>query len=103
MEIPEPYGIEWAGIPHFYYDFYVYQYSTGIVASTALADAVLQGVEGARERYLEFLGSGGSDYPLELLRKAGVDLESPDPYERTHRAVSRNLDRLEELLDRLGR
>jgi oligoendopeptidase F len=100
MEIPEAYAIEWASVPHFYYNFYVYQYSTGIVAATALSEAVLDGRPGARERYLEFLGAGGSDYPLELLRRAGVDLESPEPYEMTLGAISRQLDRLEELLER---
>lgn len=103
LEIPERYDIEWAGVPHFYYDFYVYQYATGIVASTALSDAVLGERPGAREDYLAFLSSGGSDDPLELLRHAGVDLETPEPYERTMEAIARNLDRLEALLDRLGR
>ena len=103
MDIPERYAVEWAAVPHFYYDFYVYQYATGIVASTALAEAVLEGADGARERYLSFLSSGGSDYPLELLRQAGVDLESPEPYARTMAAIERALDRMEALLDRMGR
>ena len=97
--IDDVYGVEWAVVPHFHYNFYVYQYSTGIVAATALAEAVLANEPGARERYLAFLSSGGSDYPLELLRRAGVDLESPGPYEATMRAIGRSLDRLEELLD----
>ena len=63
-----------------------------------LARAVLNGAAGARERYVSFLGSGGSDYPLELLRAAGVDLESPAPYDATFLAVNRKLDALESLL-----
>jgi len=86
-------------VPHFYYDFYVYQYATGIVAANSLARDVLSGRAEAPERYTRFLASGGSDYPLELLRRAGVDLESPAPYEATFRAVDAKLDALEALLD----
>jgi len=96
------FAVEWAAIPHFHYDFYVYQYATGIVASTALAEAVLAGDDHARRRYLEFLASGGSDYPLALLRRAGVDLETAEPYEATFAAFARRLDQLEELLDDTG-
>lgn len=102
-DIAELYGIEWASVPHFYYDFYVYQYSTGIVAATTLAQALLEGEPGAQERYLTFLTSGGSDYPLALLRRAGVDLESPEPYQATIRAMDRRLDELEDLLERIPR
>ena len=77
--VPDLFAIEWACVPHFYYDFYVYQYATGIVAANSLARDVLNGVAGAQDRYTRFLASGGSDYPLELLRRAGVDLESPAP------------------------
>jgi oligoendopeptidase F len=103
MEIPDHYAIEWAGIPHFYFNFYVYQYATGIIAANALAEAVREGREGARDRYLAFLKTGGSGYPLELLRGAGVDLEDAEPYSRAMNAMSRNMDRLETLLDRIGR
>lgn len=97
-DVEDRYAIEWACVPHFYYDFYVFQYATGIVAATSLADDVLAGRDGAAERYLEFLSSGGSDDPLELLRRAGVDLESPDPYAATFRAMEERLDALESLL-----
>jgi oligoendopeptidase F len=70
---------EWSGIPHFFYGFYVYQYATGIVASMALARAVLEEGEPARKRYLEFLGSGSSRFPLDTLKAAGVDLAAPEP------------------------
>jgi oligoendopeptidase F len=98
-EVPDLFAIEWACVPHFYYDFYVYQYATGIVAANHLAGEVLAGGRDAVERYLRFLGSGASDYPLQLLRAAGVDLESPAPYEATLRALDRKLDDLESLLD----
>lgn len=74
---------EWSAIPHFYYNFYVYQYATGIAAATALAQMVLEGGDRERERYLTFLKSGGSKYPLEILKDAGVDLSTPDPIQRT--------------------
>jgi oligoendopeptidase F len=70
---------EWSGIPHFFYGYYVYQYATGIVASMALSRAVLQEGEPARERYLGFLSSGCSRFPLDTLKAAGVDLASPEP------------------------
>ena len=100
MRVDDIYAVEWAAVPHFYYDFYVYQYATGIVAATALAEELRQGRSDAGERYLTFLQSGGSDYPLELLRRAGVDLERAEPYDLTFAALGRHLDRLEQLLDR---
>jgi oligoendopeptidase F len=97
VEIDEAFAIEWAAIPHMYYDFYVYQYATGIVAATALAEALQCEPETARVRYLEFLSSGGSDYPLELLRRAGVDLESRVPYDDAFATIGRQLDALESM------
>ena len=70
---------EWSNIPHFYYNFYVYQYSTGIAAANALAEMVLTGSAPERNRYLGFLESGASKYPLEALKDAGVDLTTPRP------------------------
>lgn len=72
---------EWSSVPHFYYNFYVYQYSTGIIAATALAHMVLNGGKIEQNRYLDFLRSGGSKYPLDTLKDAGVDLTSPQPIE----------------------
>jgi oligoendopeptidase F len=103
LQVDERYAVEWAAVPHFYYDFYVYQYSTGIIASTALSEAVLQGRPGAVDRFLTFLQSGGSGQPLELLRAAGVDLESPEPYDDAIAAMTRYMDRLETLLEQSGR
>ena len=69
--------VEWNRISHFYLNFYVFQYSTGLIASMALSDMVLNGGPKEQTRYLEFLKAGGSDYPLAILKKAGVDMTSP--------------------------
>ena len=90
VKIDDLYTVEWAYIPHFYYTFYVYQYATSIAASSLLADRILKGEPGARERYLELLSAGGSDYPYELVKAAGVDLATPAPY----RAVIARMDRI---------
>jgi oligoendopeptidase F len=72
-------AIEWARIPHFYYGFYVYQYATGISAALALSDRVLNGGKKEQEAYLGFLKAGSSDYPIEILKKAGVDMRKTAP------------------------
>lgn len=89
-------GVEWTRIPHFYKNFYVYQYATGFSAATTLADGLLRGGERERERYLAFLKAGGSVPPLEALTQAGVNLRDP-------RVVSRALDVFEEALGELER
>jgi oligoendopeptidase F len=92
-------GITWAEFPtHLYSNFYVYQYATGISAAHALADGVLSGAPGAVDRYLTFLKAGSSDYPLEVLKAAGVDLTSSGPVEQTFGVLSRLVDRLEQLV-----
>jgi oligoendopeptidase F len=73
--------INWGRIPHFYRAFYVYQYATGLSAAIALASAIRDEGEPARDRYLRLLASGGKDYPLALLQEAGVDLTAPGPIE----------------------
>jgi len=88
---------EWSGIPHFYYDFYVYQYATGIVASMALSEAVLAEGEPARARYLGFLGSGSSRFPLDTLKAAGVDLTTPQPVAAALKAFDRLVGQMETL------
>jgi oligoendopeptidase F len=72
-------AMEWSRIPHFYNGFYVYKYATGYSAAISLSQQILRGGPTTRDRYLEFLQSGDADYPLEILRKAGVDMESPQP------------------------
>jgi len=100
MEIEDEYGIEWAYIPHFYYNFYVYNYATSIAASSLLVQNVLGGDEGAKARYLKLLESGGSDYPYELLKKAGVDMATPVPYEAIASRMNEIMDQIEAILDR---
>ena len=89
--------MEWARIPHFYTPFYVYQYATGYSAATALASAILEQGEPATRRYLNFLTKGGSDYPIELLKGAGVDMSTPQPVEAVVRQFEKTLDEMEEL------
>lgn len=90
-------ALEWARIPHFYRPFYVYQYATGFSAAIALAEQIITEGEPARKRYLEFLGSGGSDYPIELLRRAGVDMTTPAPIASAMQVFGELLTELEEL------
>jgi len=94
---------EWARIPHFYYNFYVYQYATGISAAHALADRVLHGGEPERESYLKFLRGGGSLFPIDLLERAGVDMNSGEPVEKTITLFNSLLDELEALLPKIDR
>ncbi|TNE44491.1 MAG: oligoendopeptidase F [Deltaproteobacteria bacterium] len=90
---------EWSRIPHFYYNFYVYQYATGMAAATSLAHQILNEGQPAVQRYLNFLGGGGSDDPLVLLKNAGVDLNSPQPVRDALKVFRTYLDELEQLLD----
>lgn len=89
---------EWARIPHFFMDFYVYQYATGYSAASLLATRVGKGEPGAREDLFTFLTSGGSQPPLDTLRAAGADMESPDPVEACMALFTRTLDELEKLV-----
>lgn len=88
----------WSRVPHFYYNFYVFQYSTSFVASTALAAKILKKENGARARYLDFLKSGNSRYPLETLQLAGVDLTQEEPVRITLQWMDKLLDTVEDLL-----
>ena len=90
--------IEWARIPHFYSDFYVYQYATGYAAASAFAESILSEGEEAVKRYLSFLKTGGSNYPVETLQAAGVDMTSKKPLEATVRRFNELLDMLEEFI-----
>jgi len=97
--IEQPVPVEWAYVPHFYYNFYVYQYATSFTASTALAEKIINGEEGSVGRYLNFLKAGGSDYPINLLKKAGVDMSSSEPFDLTMEAMNRTMDEIEEMVD----
>jgi oligoendopeptidase F len=92
-------AMEWAFIPHFYYGFYVYQYSTSFTASISLAERVINKEAGALEQYIGFLSSGGSDYPIELLKKAGVDMTSSVPFDKTIVAMNAIMDEIEKILN----
>lgn len=98
LVIDEAIDVEWARIPHFYYNFYVYQYATGISAAHALVERVIQGDVAAKEAYLCFLSSGSSHYPVELLALAGVDMKSGEAIESTIRHFGELVEELEGLL-----
>jgi oligoendopeptidase F len=89
---------EWAFIPHFYRNFYVFQYATSFTAAEALAEKVIAGDQVATRRILAFLGSGGSKYPIDLLKDAGVDMTTDEPLELTIRKMNRVMDEMEKLL-----
>jgi oligoendopeptidase F len=89
---------EWSYIPHFYRAYYVFQYATSFTASAALSEKVLAGDPDAIKRYLAFLGSGGSKYPIDLLKDAGVDMTTDEPLELTMKKMNRVMDEMEKLL-----
>ncbi len=90
--------VEWAYIPHFYRNFYVYQYATSIAAGTAFAERTLSGQPGAVDTYLGLLKAGGSDHPYELVKRAGVDLASPQPYRALVARMNSIMDQIEAIL-----
>jgi len=102
-QVDDIYEIEWAFIPHFYYNYYVYQYSTGLIASTALAENVIEKKEGSVEKYLNFLKSGNSDYPINILAKAGADLTTSTPLETTMKVFNKTMDEIEDTLKQLNK
>ncbi len=91
-------AMEWARIPHFYNSFYVYKYATGYSAATAISAKILAEGETARDSYIQFLKSGESDYPIELLKIAGVDMSRPEPIKQAMETFRSLLDQLEALL-----
>lgn len=91
--------IEWARIPHFYSAFYVYKYATGFSTATALKQQILTEGKTAVDRYLNFLSSGSSDYPIEILKRAGVDLMTPEPVNAGLKYFGQLVDELEKLLE----
>jgi oligoendopeptidase F len=98
LVIDEEIGLEWTRIPHFYYNYYVYQYATGYSAATALSKQILEEGEPAVERYIDFLKSGSSDYPIEVLKKAGVDMTTSKPIEEACKVFEQTLTEMEKLL-----
>jgi oligoendopeptidase F len=91
-------AFEWSFIPHFYRDFYVFQYATSFTAAEALSAKVLSGDQAATKRYLTFLAAGGSKYPIDLLRDAGVDMTTDEPLDLTMKKMNAVMDEMERLL-----
>ncbi len=97
MQIDPAYCIEWAYVPHFYYDFYVWQYATSMAGAAEFTDAIVGGGPGAVARFLDMLRAGGSDYPFALYTKAGIDMASPAPYQALAARMDRLMDQIEAL------
>ena len=93
---------EWARIPHFYYDYYVFQYSTGFSAASALAEKIVHGSQEDKDKYLDYLKAGNSDYPLNVIKKAGVDMEKENYLNAAFAVFERRLDEFEALVEKLG-
>lgn len=101
MEVGDYIQCEWSTVPHFFRSFYVFQYSTGIIASMALSENLLTGKPQALDKYLSLLKAGGSDYPLNILKKAGVDMRTAEPYEAAFRKFDSLVGEMEKIVDRL--
>jgi oligoendopeptidase F len=95
-------AMEWSRIPHFYYNFYVYQYATGFAAATALANKVVHGTEQERDAYITFLKSGSSDYPTEIMKRAGVDMTKADYLRDAFDTFEKRLNEFEKIVDELN-
>ena len=93
---------EWARIPHFYYNYYVFQYSTGFAAASALAEKIVHGSQEDKDKYLDYLKAGNSDYLLNVIKKAGVDMEKEDYLNAAFAVFERRLDEFEALVEKLG-
>ena len=92
---------EWMYIPHFYYNFYVYQYATAYTASAALSERTLAGDKDSTKKYLQFLSSGGSDYAIDLLKNAGIDMTTSEPFDLTMKKMNRVMDEMEKILSKM--
>jgi oligoendopeptidase F len=102
VTIDEAYAIEWAYIPHFYYNFYLFQYATSVTASTAFVERLTSGDPSAQAAAIEMLRKGGSEQPHDMFVAAGVDLSTPEPYRAVTRRMSAIMDEMEAILDRRG-
>ena len=91
-------ALEWSRIPHFYYNFYVYQYATGYSAAIALSARILSEGEPAVRDYIKFLSGGNSADPISLLKMAGVDMSTPEPIEKALHVFENYLDEMETLI-----
>jgi len=98
MKVDPAYCVEWAFIPHFYRGFYVYNYATSMAGGAYLADAIAKQGEPARKKFIALLSAGGSDYPYNLYKTAGVDMATPVPYRALEARMNRIMDQMEKLL-----
>jgi oligoendopeptidase F len=103
VNVDDAYCVGWGSVPHFYNAFYVYQYATSIAASSLFAKQVLANEPGALERYLNLLKAGGSNYPYELVKAAGVDLATPAPYQAIVARMNALMDEIEAILAKQGK
>jgi oligoendopeptidase F len=92
---------EWSSVPHFFLNYYVYTYATGMIASLALSDMVLNESDVGRDRYIEFLSAGGSDYPLNILKRAGVDMTKPEAYEAAFKRFDAVVAEMAKIVEKL--
>jgi oligoendopeptidase F len=97
VKIDDLYGVEWEYIPHFYNDFYVYQYATSLSAAAYFSHAIAAGDTKVRDTYLNVLKSGGSDYPYDILKRAGLDMASSAPYQAIIARMNMLLDQMDAL------
>jgi oligoendopeptidase F len=97
MQIDPAYCIEWAFVPHFFYNFYVYQYATSMAGAAQFTDAIMREGKPAAERFLTMLRAGGSDYPYELYKRAGIDMADPAPYRALIARMNRIMDEIDVL------
>ncbi len=101
--IDDLYGIEWAYIPHFYYNFYVFQYSTSFLASQALAEKMRTGGPEMVEKYIDFLSSGSSDYAIPTMKKVGIDMTTDEPFNLAIAKMNKIMDEMEKILKGMGK
>jgi oligoendopeptidase F len=100
VTIDDLYGLEWAYIPHFYRDFYVFQYATSITAAAGLAEKIGSNDKQAQQDFINLLKAGGSDYPYQLMKNAGIDMATPGPYRALISRMNSTMDEMEAILDR---
>jgi oligoendopeptidase F len=103
MKIDPAYCTEWEFIPHFYYGFYVWQYATSMAGAAIFADAMEHEGKPAQERFINLLKAGGSDYPYNLYKTAGLDMASPDPYQALLKRMERTMDQIDAIEAKRGR
>ena len=100
VTIYDLYGLEWAYIPHFYHDFYVFKYATSITAAAGLAEKISSNDKQAQQDFINLLKAGGSDYPYQLMKNAGIDMAIPEPYRALISRMNGIMDEMESILDR---